>query len=653
MRRSERIFIRESGRDGVKQRLFIMATILVAGFGLVLYRAYSLQVAPQNQIENLAGRQHNKVLPESIGRGNIYDRHGEELAISVPSFSLVAHPHLIEQPKQMAKQLASLNGLETGSLMKKLTGSRKFVWLKRHLTPKEAELMQNRGEKGLSLVKESQRFYPSKVLAASVLGAVGYDDKGLSGLEHYYNRTLRGNLSQEVATRDARGETIEIEEEFLTPRSSEDKPANLILTIDRKIQFIVEKELKKAVSKAKALGGVALVMNPHNGAILAMASYPTFDPNNYSNYDLSLWKNKAVGTLVEPGSTFKIVTAAAALESERVKPSDTFFCERGSYAIGKRVIHDHEPYGLLTFREIMQHSSNIGFYKISEKVGRDTFYKTIRDFGFGEKTQINFPGEISGVVRPLSSWKNIDQANIAFGQGIGVTALQIANAYATVASGGIRWRPYLVEKIIDEQGKTLEETNPQVVKRVLRKETAEKLTNMLTSVVTEDGTGLLASIPGYSVAGKTGTAQKIDSVTKKYSKTKMFSSFVGYTPATRPALVIFVGIDEPKGMTYGGQIAAPAFQEIGLVALQSLGIPPDRPVTSVASSPKTKTTVLASAEPRKGVSWKEETAGEAITLPNLQGLSIREVTELLSQKGVHTKIEGSGVAISQQPGPGT
>ena len=650
--RRERIFVHDDTPSGIRKRLLVIMVPLLVGFGLVLYRSYSFQVVPHQQIEGLAKNQYERTLPEPIGRGHIYDRRGDELAISVPSFSLVAHPHLIPHPEVTAKRLSSILELRYSSLLKELQGSRKFVWIKRHLTPEEAKLFGNGQEKGLSLLKESKRYYPGRSLSASVLGTVGYDDKGLSGLEFFYDKILRGNAPREVAFRDARGEIFETAETLGEPSDPDRQPAHLILTIDRQIQFVSEQELEAAVSLSDARGGVVVAMDPTNGAILAMASSPSFNPNNFSAYDLSRWQNRATGSLIEPGSTFKLIVAATALESRKVDPSESFYCEKGAYRVASKIIHDHEPYGLLKFSEIMKVSSNIGIFKVAQKVGKELFYETILNFGFGEPTGIDLPGEIAGKVLPVKSWTEIDHATIAFGQGIGTTALQIANAYATVASGGLRWRPYLVDKVVNNHGKIISETTPQIVERVLRPETAGELTTMLRGVVSEQGTGSLAALPGYSIAGKTGTAQKIDPKTKRYSRSLYYSSFVGYAPASDPKIVIFVGIDEPKKLFYGGQIAAPAFRQIALVALQRLKIPPDDGVRYPGKPDPGEPVPVRQASLSLSQANLIQASLDSV-MPNLRGLSMREVFSLLSAKGLRVDVKGNGVVVEQKPTAGS
>ncbi|MDO8461831.1 MAG: penicillin-binding protein [Deltaproteobacteria bacterium] len=659
----ERIFVHETGRQGIKKRLLITGFCLLIGFVIVIARSYQLQVRPQKKLGRLALQQYQKKVPETIGRGSIYDRHGEELAVSVPSYSLGVHPRQVKEQEELARFASADLSLPKKAILASLSSSSKFVWLKRHLSAKETAHFQDlptKGESpkgsslnGLQLVKESKRFYPNKELASPLIGAVGYDNRGLSGLELYYDKTLRGTPTHEVAYRDARGEIFGTEEGLEQTPGLQQQKAHLVLTVDRQLQFITERELQMTASRLKAKGGSAIVMDPTNGAILAMASYPSFNPNSYTSYDLSLWKNKSVAEMFEPGSTFKTIVAAAALEDNLVQATDKFFCENGSFRIGKNTIHDHDPYGTLTFLDILKVSSNIGIYKIQQKVGRARFYEIIRNFGFGDKTDIDYPGEISGRVLPVSRWSEIDTASISFGQGVGVTALQMTNAFATIASGGLRWRPYLVQKIVDEQGKVLKEASPRIVKRVLREETAHRLTQILKTVVSEEGTGKLASLPGYTIAGKTGTAQKLDPKTKRYSHSKYLSSFVGYFPADSPRLVIFVAIDEPVGITYGGQVAAPIFRNIALAAVQKLGIHPEKTVQQVATQSKepvgTGPAGPSPTHPKSAVS--AEVAASA--MPDLRGLSMRQAISLLEGRGMKIELRGTGVAVGQSLAPGT
>lgn len=649
--RREKVFSNKTSHAATRKRLALISLFFLLGFGVIIFRAYSLQVAPRQDIDRLAQSQHKKRLPDQFGRGHIYDRNGNELAISVPSYSLVGHPHLIEEPKNKARALFAALNVDPKDLVARMSRDSKFVWLKRHLPETETEKIRPLMSEGLSLVKESQRFYPNRLLAASVLGAVGYDDRGLSGLELHYNEQLRGATVRKVAYRDARGEIYETGETLAIPDRRERPASNLILTLDRQIQFVAEKELAAAVDQYHANWGTIVVMQPHSGAILAMASYPSFNPNEYAKYDQSLWKNKATATLVEPGSTFKIVTAAAALESGKVKPEDLFNCENGKLMVSGKWVRDHDPYKILSFSDVIKFSSNIGVYKISEKVGAKDFYHMIEKFGFGKKTGVDYPGEINGQLRPLAKWYKIDQAAISFGQGIGVSPLQMTTAMATIASGGLRFRPYLVHHVVDEQGDILSENKPHLVERVISQQTASKLSTMLKAVVMDGGTGTAAAIPGYSVAGKTGTAQKIDPQTRSYSNSKYFSSFVGFAPADNPQLVIFVGIDEPKGLTYGGQVAAPVFSKVGLAALQQLGVAPDRPLLVETKHQTPKSSVKMAA--LGSVSETNNQKQAAGLMPNLLGLSMREAATLLGQVCGSSRIRGSGFVVTQEPRAGS
>lgn len=625
-----------------RKRMAGLALFFVLGFSIISYRCVYLHLARDPKLVKRANTQYTTKLKEAPPRGNIYDANGEELAVSVSGYSLAARPGKIKERQKFLSNIAPLIGMKESEIDSRLDPSKKYVWLKKTIAPQEKEpllsLVQS-SHGSVELVKMAKRYYPNREVASQILGAVGQDNDGLGGLELFYDRTLHGGGERSEAFRDARGKTYVTEETLSVP---EKDPNHLHLTIRKNIQYTTEKELTAACDAYHAYTCTAIVMNPQTGAILAMASYPNFNPNSYQDYALTAWRNLAVTDTFEPGSTFKTMMAAAAVESGLVQSRDKFFCENGALTVGRHVIHDHEKYGMMTLREILKVSSNIGIYKVGRKVGKKKFGEIVNLFGFGKKTGIDYPGEASGYMRPAASWQDIEFANISFGQGIRVTPLQLASGFATIANGGVRMKPYFVSEISDSQGNAIIQNKPHVVSRVLSQQTADKVIDMLTEVTREGGTATKAALPGYTVAGKTGTSQKF--VKGAYSHTKFMSSFVGIVPAENPKLVILVTIDEPQGVVYGGLVAAPVFKKIAWESLRDLGIPSLTPSAPPSGSPLIRE---ASLLPKTLSSSQDD------LLPDFRGLSKRKVLALLDEVGLQGEMVGSGAAISQSPAPGS
>lgn len=618
----------------------LLAIFFVFSFALLVLRCLNLHLSSDPKLEKRARTQYQAKIEEVPPRGNIYDALGEELAISVPAYSLAARPAKIKQMNQTVQVLAEALTTNPAALQDKIDPAKKFVWVKRALSPQERDRVEKLDLAGLDLVKGSKRFYPNREIASQVLGAVGGDNEGLGGLELFYDQYLRGDASVSTAYRDARGRAFETEE---TLREGPREVHNLHLTIRKNIQYVAERELDVACERFHAKSCTAVVMDPSTGGILAMASYPGFNPNSYQSSDISSWRNRAVTDTFEPGSTFKTILAAAALESGTVKFTDRFFCENGSLQIGDHVIHDHEKYGVLGFSEILKVSSNVGIYKIGQKLGRKNFSETIAQFGFGKKLGVDYPGEVAGYVPGVNKWQEIEFANMAFGQGLRITALQLASAYAAIANGGILYRPYLVSHVTDAEGHPILEIPPTPVRRVLSDRTASTILEVLKGVVQQGGTATQAALPGYSVAGKTGTAQKV--IQGQYSHTKFVSSFIGIVPANRPRLVVLVSVDEPQGVNYGGLVAAPVFRKVAWEAIRDLGIPPE--ISPVQERPP----VVREASLVPAQNFIGETRVE--DFPDFRNLSMRKVLSLLDTRGWDCDVVGSGMAVFQEPSPGT
>jgi cell division protein FtsI (penicillin-binding protein 3) len=456
-------------------------------------------------------------------------------------------------------------------LKAKLTARKPFVWLKRQATPKETEAVRKLRLPGIEFVTETNRFYPNRSLAAQVIGFTGMDGKGLEGIEFFYDSQLQGNDASVKILRDAFGNGFQAEH----PEGVDTSGKNLVLTLDQTVQFITETALVDIVEKQKALSGMAVVMEPSTGAILALAQAPTFNPNAWDDFKKPLWRNRVITDPFEPGSTLKVFSAAAALELADLSPRTTFNCENGIYHIGHNTIHDVHRYGTLSLQEIIKFSSNIGAAKIGERVGAEKLHSMLHGFGFGQKTGIDSPGETSGLLMPYAAWTPIDAAAITFGHGISVSAIQLISAFAAIANDGVLMKPYLVQAVTDKQGQILQRFEPQEVRRVISHETAQTLTEILQSVVMPGGTGVQAALEGYTAAGKTGTARKLDE-SGRYTEERHVASFIGFAPVEKPQIAILVVIDEPKKDTYGGVVAAPVFKRIAQSVLNYLTVPPDK-----------------------------------------------------------------------------
>lgn len=500
----------------------------------------------------------------------IYDVRGREMAISLESTSIAVRPRRMADPADAARRLAPVLGMDSRALQLRFLSRRAFTWLKRQASPSEVLGARSLGIDELEFIPEVSRFYPGRGLAGQVLGFTGVDGVGLEGLEFSFDAELRGGSRRLSVRRDALGKTFDAERNVDAAAASGN---NLVLTIDRNIQFIAERSLEAAVAESKAASGMAVVMVPDTGAVLAMANVPLFNPNAFGRFPRASWRNRAVTDPFEPGSTMKIFSAAAAIESGGCTPDTIFFCENGKYRIGADTVHDTHPHGWLSLRKIIKYSSNIGAVKMSEMIGPELLFGTLRAFGFGDRTGIESPGETAGALSAPDRWSRIDTGAIAFGHGISVSALQLAAAASAIANDGVLMRPYLVRSVTDPAGRTLKEFGAEEVRRVVSVETARTIRRMMQDVVSEGGTGERAALDGYAVCGKTGTAQKLDEK-GGYAEGAYLASFVGFLPADAPRLTILVVIDDPETGHYGGVVAAPAFRRIARETLNYLNVPP-------------------------------------------------------------------------------
>ena len=635
---------------------FRIATLLA--FFLVLFialasRAFQLQILSGKELKALAEKQHTQTLLLQPERGIIFDRNGEKMAATIMTDSVCADPSKIDNPGEVAGRLAVILETDKTVLQKKLSGTKNFCWLARRIAPEQANLVQELDVDGIFIIKEPKRYYPSGELAGHLIGFVGMDATGLEGLELRYDRYLKGAPEKLIWTRDAKGKRLYPRVE--RPETVQKENYNLILTIDNRIQHLVESHLKAAVKDKGAKGGFAIVMDPRTGEILALANELGFDPNHFSTADSATGKNRAITDCFDPGSTFKPFLAAAALEEGAVKETDLFNCENGNYAIADRVFHEAQSkrYGALSVHDILKYSSNIGAIKISEKLGKEKFYQYIRKFGFGAKTGIDLPGEVSGLLRPVEKWTRVDAATVAFGQGISVTAIQLITALSSVANQGVLMKPFIVRGLMDRKGNLVQAYHPTVVRRVISPETAKRLTAILTDVVgMEDGTGKRAGIVNVAVAGKTGTSQKFDFARRVYSTERVKTSFIGFFPAEDPQIAILVSLDEPQRDRWGGVAAAPVFKNIGEQLLTCFktnirGNP--APEEEMPLSDDMKVRLASAPAPlmdRTGVETDDT------VVPNFRGMTIREVLKKSKKKGIEVRVVGSGWATAQQPAAG-
>lgn len=561
-------------------RRYVLLLLLLCGFGVVLFRLVTLQVLQAAELSVQADRQHQKTVSLEGARGTIVDRHGKILAMNVEVPSVFGVPTTVDSPLKTARQLSPILHVRTDELERKLRQDRRFVWLARKLDPEQGRRLDRLSLDGIGVVMEGRRFYPKGPLLAHVLGFSGMDGEGLEGVEHRYEPYLHGEKRMMVLQRDALGHTVfpkGMMERSPTPGHS------LTLTIDEVIQYIVERELEDAVGRARAKSGTVIVLDPKTGAVLAMAVSPRFDPNAVSALSPDRWRNRALTDAYEPGSTMKAMMAAAAIEERVVRPNTMVFGEHGRMTVANTVIHDHERLGWISFAQVIQKSSNIGAAKTGMALGEHRLYRYLQAFGFGQRTEIDLPGEGVGLVRDPKDWGRRSVASISIGQEIGVTPLQMVSAVAAIANDGMLMKPYVVSEIRDADNHILRQVPPQAKRRVISPETARSVTKILEGVVT-DGTGTNAAIPGFRVAGKTGTAQKIDPRTGAYSASRFVASFTGYAPADNPQLAMIVVIDEPQGDTLGGAVAAPVFSRVGEQVLSYLGVPANAPITLAMAS---------------------------------------------------------------------
>lgn len=639
----------------VHLRLALLGLASSLWVGALVGRLVYLQIVARPSLQEQAALQRQQTLKMDPTRGTIYDRHGRELAVSVEVESVYAVPASIDDPAATAQALASCLGGNQAKLTERLKSKKRFLWVKRKVDPAAADCVRSLGLSAVSFVPEARRFYPKRSVAAHVLGYVGMDNQGMSGVEYALEDRIRGQAGRQIIWTDARNRRAASRVET-RPSPGQD----IYLTIDQTLQHIAETELERIVGESAAKRGMVVVMSPQTGELLAMAVVPRFNPNRYGDYPADTWRNRAITDAYEPGSTFKIFPAAAALEEGVTTEDERIDCGQGAIRVGKRLIHDHKVFDVLTFREVVERSSNVGMIRISQRLGKERLDHYVRAFGFGETTRVELPGESRGILREASSWGERTLASIAFGQEIAVTPLQMVTAANAIAASGYLMRPQLVREIRSPEGELLVGFEPEPVRRVVSRQTASRMRDILEGVV-ERGTGVRAAVPGYRIAGKTGTAQKAVRG-RGYSKTDFVASFVGFVPSRQPRLTALVILDSPAG-DHSGARAAEVFSRIVERSLHYLGIPPEvgKEVLPVAfswpeQSPLSQETFSERARRAKvkvrPATYEVRPATAGVSVPDLYGLPARDAVACLVGARLVPKLSGTGWVVDQNPPAG-
>jgi cell division protein FtsI (penicillin-binding protein 3) len=659
----------------IKVRMGFLCGLLAVGLGLIVASAYNIQIEDGAEWREMAERQRQRRLHLVPKRGSIYDRNGTPLAVSVevPSISMDAVELLRGADdrraeaiaKDAAARIAKALDLAPDEIERRITQKKRFTWVKRRVSEKEVLLVRELSDadgatplRGLTIEGEGHRFYPNRELGGPLLGFVSPDGEGKDGLEVELDDELRGHAEEVRGLRDRSGRLL-----FSDPVKDEQALAghNVYLTIDQGIQYTAEQELDAAVRTHEAKSGTAIVLDPNTGEILALANSPGYNPNDYGSSEVETRRNRALTDRFEPGSTMKVFTIASALAARTLSPTQTLDCELGRMPLDNVVIHDTHPSGTLTVTQVLALSSNIGAAKIALALGGGELYDALRRFGFGEPTGIPLPGEVSGVLRSRARpWVPVETAEAAFGQGIGITAMQLAMAVGAIANGGRLLEPLLIKRVTDGTGALVREAVPRVKREAVPPSVARTMAEMMVAVTEGEGTGVEAAIPGFRVAGKTGTAQKADAATGRYDRIGA-SSFVGFVPAERPRLAAVVVLDEPAMVRAGGFVAAPAFRRIMEMSLRYLGVMSKEPPTAavIPRASATAKTIAAPAE-RRPVPRAESPAavasgsigGEGVRVPDLRGASPRQAVKTIFGLGLTPSMQGSGKLLRQDPEAG-
>jgi cell division protein FtsI (penicillin-binding protein 3) len=665
-------------QEKVHARLLLLAGFVLFWTTAVFGRVAYLQLFRHSDYLSRASRQQRHTIDIYPKRGVIYDRNMHPLAMSVPVQSAFAVPAELKDRAMAARLLSGVLGMPAEDIREKMDSGSPFVWIKRKLPPQKSEAVGSLNLKGVYLQEENQRYYPKRDLGAHVLGFVNVDEKGLGGIEDEYDNLIRGKEEKVVVMADAH------QHFFDGGEAKSDRGVNVVLTLDEKIQYIAERELAVAIQDTHAPAGTVIVQDPNTGAILALANWPKFNPNAAVDVPADRRENRAISQIYEPGSTFKLITLAAAFDQNLIRPDEVFNCENGSVTVAGHLIHDHKKYGMLTVADILANSSDVGAIKIALRLGSPKFYDYIKAFGFGSPTGVDLPRESRGLLNRLDHWGSYSIASVSMGQEVGVTPLQMITAVSSIANGGLLYKPHVVEEM--KRGDTpLPLEGPSVIpdpKRVVRPETAATIRRLMEGVILH-GTGKKARLDGWTVAGKTGTAQKIDPDTKKYSRTNVIASFTGFAPINNPAVTILVSLDSPGGYPHGGgDVAAPVFKRIAEQVLPYLDVPRDVPLSpqlvrtayrdkpavreeslddlsavdfSAPSEPTdeaikpTTSKVVAPMEPEVVMSADE---GGDIVVPDFSGKTMRDVMDACMRLRLDPVLVGTNVAIQQTPAAG-
>jgi cell division protein FtsI (penicillin-binding protein 3) len=612
-------------------------------------RLIFLQVIQHEELVARAERQQMRTIPAPAKRGDIVDRRGNVLAYSVDADSIYAVPSEIDDPARVVQAvcaaLEDCSPRESRTILERLSRQRAFAYVRRQVSPEEARRVAALGLDGIGFVKENRRYYPNKDLAAHVLGYVGIDNTGLSGVESAYDKIVRGRPGTVLIHTDARHRAFSRVERPPTTGGG------LELTIDEYLQHVAERELRAAVAENRAAGGTVIVMDPHTGEILALANDPTFNPNSFNRFSADERRNRAIQDLYEPGSTFKMVTASAALEERVIAPSDPVDVSAGMIRFGARQIDDVHRYGVLSFTDVIVKSSNVGAIKVGLRLGADRLGRYVRRFGFGQVLSRDFPGESPGIVWDPSRLTDSGLASVSMGYQVAVTPIQMVTAASSIANGGELLEPRIVRAFIRDNRRV--EVPRRVLRRTIDRATADELTRIMEAVV-DRGTAQAARLEGYTVAGKTGTAAKL--VGGRYSKSEYNASFVGFVPSRKPALAVLIVIDSPRARGYyGGGVAAPVFKRVSEAALRYLGVAPTidpmPPVLVVRRDPDALAPVPAAVALQVPVARPARFAS-ADRMPDLRGLSGREAARLVAGLGLAARIEGDGFVVEQKPAAG-
>jgi cell division protein FtsI (penicillin-binding protein 3) len=654
----------------MRSRIVLILIAMTSLWSVIIIRAAWLQLIPDSRLHALQKRQFETVVTLNARRGDVLDKNGHELAVSMTSYSLFADPKLIEEPRKVAHLLAKELKLSQKVIEEKIHKNRtkRFIWIDRHIQQSAHDNLSaaitSQKIRGISFVEESKRIYPNEKLLSQVLGFVGGEEQGLEGLELQYNDHLQATKRQVSIQRDAHGRPLIVNGQVFNQIPD---GADLQLTIDRDIQFVLEQELGAAVVRHEADSAVGVVLDAQTSEILAMASSPTFDPNRAGAFAPDLRRNRAITDSFEPGSTMKTFVIAGAINRGLVEPNTKFDCNGGQLRIGKRLIREADAnhhFETLTVSEILAVSSNVGATKIAFKMGEDSVRSTLEDFGFGARLGVDLPGEVKGVVQPLP-WREHLLANISFGHGISATALQVANAYAVIANGGWLRQPYIVKAIRDHETGEVIETKPKALRRILTDDAVAKMRLILTGVTGKEGTGWNARVPGFPVAGKTGTAQKAMPGGRGYLKGGYVSSFAGLLPANDPRFVIYVAVDHPRKEYYGSAVAAPVFARVASFAVRKSGLSPvllakdnknDKPMAELIDSEAIQDKDGGPSVSQLQSQFKSQqmlkSQLDSGVIPDLAGLTLREVLARIHGTGMQVQVRGQGIVTHTIPAAG-